>query len=73
MKNVKIIASSGVDLNKIKEFESLNTPVDIYGIGSALIARRCHCATDVIKSEDKYESKFGGKISVEKDFKKLTK
>lgn len=73
MKNVKIIASSGIDLNKIKEFESLNTPVDIYGIGSALIARRCHFAADLIKIEDKYESKFGRNISVEKDFKKLTK
>ncbi|MGL5591577.1 MAG: nicotinate phosphoribosyltransferase [Mycoplasmoidaceae bacterium] len=73
MKNVKIIASSGIDLNKIKEFEKLKTPVDIYGIGSALIARRCHFAADLIKIEDKYESKFGRNVCVEKDFKKLNK
>ncbi|MGL5245965.1 MAG: nicotinate phosphoribosyltransferase [Mycoplasmoidaceae bacterium] len=73
MKNVKIIASSGIDLNKIKEFEKLKTPVDIYGIGSALIARRCHFAADLIKIEDKYESKFGRNFCIEKDFKKLTK
>ncbi|MGL5640108.1 MAG: nicotinate phosphoribosyltransferase [Mycoplasmoidaceae bacterium] len=73
MNKVKIIASSGIDLNKINEFEKLKTPVDIYGIGSALIARRCHFAADLIKIEDKYESKFGRNVCVEKDFKKLTK
>ena len=73
MKNVKIIVSSGVDLNKIKEFESLNTPVDIYGIGSPLIARRCQSAADLIKIQDKYESKFGSNISFEKTFKKFNK
>ncbi|MGL4617240.1 MAG: nicotinate phosphoribosyltransferase [Mycoplasmoidaceae bacterium] len=73
MNNVKIIASSGIDLNKIKEFEKLKTPIDIYGIGSALIAKRCHFAADLIKIEDKYESKFGRNFCIEKDFQKLTK
>ena len=73
MKNVKIIPSSGIDLTKIKEFESLHTPVDIYGIDSALTARRCHYAADLNKIDDKYETKFGRNISVENDFKKLTR
>ncbi|WAM08119.1 hypothetical protein ONA21_02145 [Mycoplasmopsis cynos] len=32
----KIVVSSGFDENKIKYFESLNTPVDYYGVGQSI-------------------------------------
>ena len=65
MKKVKIIATSGVEIKKIKEFESKNTAVDKYGIGSALVGRRCHFAGELIRIGDRYESKCGRKNSVE--------
>lgn len=35
--NVKIVVSGGFTADKIKAFEAVNTPVDLYGVGSSLL------------------------------------
>jgi nicotinate phosphoribosyltransferase len=36
--HVRIVASGGFDADKIREFETLGVPVDVYGVGSALVS-----------------------------------
>ena len=36
-KHVRIVASGGFDAEKIRRFEELGVPVDVYGVGSALV------------------------------------
>jgi len=36
-RHVRIVASGGFDAEKIRRFEELNVPVDVYGVGSALV------------------------------------
>ncbi len=38
--DVKILASSGVTIERIRQFEEEDAPVDAYGIGAALLANR---------------------------------
>ncbi len=73
MEDVKIIATSGIDIEKINKFNKLKTPVDIYGIGSSLIKNTVHFAGDLIKINDKYESKFGRTKNIEKEVATLKK
>ncbi|HEY8823643.1 MAG TPA: hypothetical protein VIP07_02040, partial [Candidatus Limnocylindria bacterium] len=35
--HVRIVASGGFDAEKIRRFEELGVPVDVYGVGSALV------------------------------------
>ena len=35
--HVRIVASGGFDRDKIARFEALGVPVDVYGVGSALV------------------------------------
>ena len=36
-RHVRIVASGGFDAAKIRRFEELGVPVDVYGVGSALV------------------------------------
>lgn len=72
-KNVKIIATSSINKNKILEFKKLNIPVDIYGIGSALLKKSCHFTADLIQLNEKYEGKFGRIDPIEKYLVNLNK
>jgi nicotinate phosphoribosyltransferase len=36
-RHVRIVASGGFDADKIRRFEQLHVPVDVYGVGSALV------------------------------------
>jgi nicotinate phosphoribosyltransferase len=36
-RHVRIVASGGFDAEKIRRFEDLHVPVDVYGVGSALV------------------------------------
>jgi nicotinate phosphoribosyltransferase len=36
-RHVRIVASGGFDAQKIRRFEELGVPVDVYGVGSALV------------------------------------
>lgn len=58
-KHVKIIASSGFDVEKIKWFEAEQTPVDIYGVGEAITKKRTSFTGDAVLINGIKQSKFG--------------
>lgn len=47
--DVKIVASGGFDVAKIRYFEELNVPVDSYGVGSSLFRDRVDFTADVVR------------------------
>ncbi|QEH62234.1 nicotinate phosphoribosyltransferase [Spiroplasma chinense] len=57
--HVKIIVSSGFDEEKIKYFEQLNTPVDIYGVGEALTKNKVSFTGDLVLIDGKNQAKVG--------------
>ncbi len=59
IKHIKLICSSGNDLDKIKEFTKNNIPVDIYGIGTSLNKLSLHFTADLVKIDNQLEAKFG--------------
>ncbi|MGL4951680.1 MAG: hypothetical protein ACRC4L_01695 [Mycoplasma sp.] len=65
--HIKIIASSGIDLEKISKFLDLKTPIDKYGIGSSLIKVNLHFTADLVKTNEKLFSKYGRQFIDEDD------
>lgn len=57
--HIKLICSSGNNLDKIKTFTKNKVPADIYGIGSSLNKLNLHFTADLVKIDNKLESKFG--------------
>lgn len=47
-RSIKIVATGGFNVEKIKRFEALNVPVDIYGVGSSLLEGECNDFTSDI-------------------------
>lgn len=58
-KHVKIFISSGLDAQKIKEFETAKTPIDGYGIGAALLKINYLFTADAVKIDDEKIAKVG--------------
>ncbi|MBI3955158.1 nicotinate phosphoribosyltransferase [Candidatus Gottesmanbacteria bacterium] len=56
---VKIVVSGGFNKDKVKLFEKEKTPVDIYGVGSALVHGENDFTGDVVKVGKKQISKAG--------------
>jgi nicotinate phosphoribosyltransferase len=56
---VKIVVSGGFDAAKIREFEQLGTPVDSYGVGSALLHGENDFTADVVRVEGREVAKVG--------------
>lgn len=67
-KHVKIVVSGGFNEEKIKRFEKEKTPVDVYGVGSALVHGENDFTADVVRVEDRFISKFGRKFQENKRF-----
>ncbi|MGL4951043.1 MAG: hypothetical protein ACRC4M_04410 [Mycoplasma sp.] len=57
--HIFIVASSGLDLSKVLEFKTKNTPVDKYGIGSSLIKLNLHFTADLVKLNGNNFAKVG--------------
>src|SRR5216117_361714 len=59
-RHVRIVASGGFDADKIRRFEELRVPVDVYGVGSALVhgAGFDHTA-DIVRVEGRPLAKTG--------------
>lgn len=57
--HVKIIVSSGFNVQKIKEFESKSAPVDIYGVGASLLQINNTFTADAVKINGKPLAKKG--------------
>ncbi|OGG30562.1 hypothetical protein A3A63_01990 [Candidatus Gottesmanbacteria bacterium RIFCSPLOWO2_01_FULL_46_9] len=56
---VKIIVSGGFNPEKIKLFENQKTPVDIYGVGSALLKGGNDFTADIVRVNGKKQAKIG--------------
>lgn len=59
--NVKIIVSSGFDVEKIKLFEKEKTPVDVYGVGASLLKINNTFSADAVEVNGKKIAKVGRK------------
>jgi len=58
---IKIIVSGGFNESKINDFEKSKTPVDVYGVGSALVKGNNDFTADIVKVGDKNLAKYGRK------------
>jgi nicotinate phosphoribosyltransferase len=56
---VKIVASGGFTVERIREFERLGVPVDAYGVGSSLIRGSNDFTGDVVLTDGRASGKFG--------------
>jgi nicotinate phosphoribosyltransferase len=56
---VKIVASGGFTVEKIRRFEELGVPVDSYGIGSSLIRGENDFTGDVVMTDGRPSAKVG--------------
>ena len=57
---VKIVASGGFTVEKIREFERLGVPVDAYGVGSSLIRGANDFTGDVVLTDGRARSAADG-------------
>jgi nicotinate phosphoribosyltransferase len=57
--SVKIVASGGFTIEKIREFEANDVPVDAYGIGSSLIRGSNDFTADIVLSDGRPSAKVG--------------
>jgi nicotinate phosphoribosyltransferase len=57
--DVRIVASGGFNVTRIREFESTGVPVDAYGVGSSLIRGQNDFTADVVLVEGKPCAKVG--------------
>lgn len=69
--STKIIISSGLDLNKIKNFERKKIPVDIYGVGKSLLQININFTGDLIKIGNQYKAKVGRNNNIDNLIEKL--
>jgi nicotinate phosphoribosyltransferase len=56
---VKIVASGGFTIEKIREFEERRVPVDAYGVGSSLIRGSNDFTADIVLTDGRPSAKIG--------------
>jgi nicotinate phosphoribosyltransferase len=56
---VRIVASGGFTVEKIRSFEEQDVPVDAYGVGSSLIRGSNDFTGDIVMTDGKPSAKFG--------------
>jgi nicotinate phosphoribosyltransferase len=56
---VKIVASGGFTVEKLKQFEASGVPVDAYGIGSSLIRGQNDFTADIVMTDGRPSAKVG--------------
>ncbi|MDR3330346.1 MAG: nicotinate phosphoribosyltransferase [Mycoplasmataceae bacterium] len=64
MKNTKVVASSGIDNEKILNFQKHKSPIDYYGVGSSLITRNVHFTADLVLKNGHHEAKYGRELFI---------
>lgn len=69
--HVKIVASGGFTVDKINYFEKMKTPVDVYGVGSALLKGENDFTADIVKVNGKFISKSGRRFKANPRLKLL--
>jgi nicotinate phosphoribosyltransferase len=60
--NVKIVASGGFTVEKIRAFEDAGVPVDAYGVGSSLIRGSNDFTADVVRTDGRPSGKVGREL-----------
>jgi nicotinate phosphoribosyltransferase len=58
-RDVKIVVSGGFTVEKIRQFEEQDVPVDMYGVGSSLFQGRFDFTADVVRVEGQPRGKIG--------------
>jgi nicotinate phosphoribosyltransferase len=58
---VKIVASGGFTLDKIRAFEQADVPADVYGVGSSLLRGSYDFTGDIVRVEGRPVAKVGRK------------
>jgi nicotinate phosphoribosyltransferase len=61
-RHVRIVASGGFTVDKIRAFEEAGVPVDAYGVGSSLIRGANDFTADVVVTDGKPSGKFGRQL-----------
>jgi nicotinate phosphoribosyltransferase len=56
---VKIVASGGFTVEKLRDFERRGVPVDAYGIGSSLIRGENDFTADIVMTDGRPSAKVG--------------
>jgi nicotinate phosphoribosyltransferase len=56
---VKIVASGGFTIEKIRDFEERGVPVDAYGVGSSLIRGSNDFTADIVLTDGRPAAKVG--------------
>ncbi|HEY5659322.1 MAG TPA: hypothetical protein VIR59_00940 [Gaiellaceae bacterium] len=56
---VRIVASGGFTIDKIREFEATGVPVDAYGVGSSLIRGSNDFTADIVLTDGRPSAKVG--------------
>ncbi|HOK40333.1 MAG TPA: nicotinate phosphoribosyltransferase [bacterium] len=59
LNDLKIVASGGFDYKKIKLFEQLKVPVDIYGVGSYIVNNKLKVSCEIIMCNSKLCARTG--------------
>ena len=59
LERIRIVASGGFTVDKIRAFEERGVPVDAYGVGSSLIRGANDFTADVVLTEGEPSGKFG--------------
>ena len=57
--DLKIVVSGGFGVDKIDQFERLNVPVDLYGVGSTLFGEKIDVTADIVMVDGKTCAKVG--------------
>ena len=60
--HVRIVVSGGFDAAKVREFERVGAPVDVYGAGSALIQGAFDFTADVVEVDGRPCAKVGRRL-----------
>ncbi|MDX6511466.1 MAG: nicotinate phosphoribosyltransferase, partial [Gaiellaceae bacterium] len=60
--HVRIVASGGFTVEKIREFEDKGVPVDAYGVGSSLIRGSNDFTADIVVTDGKPAAKVGRRL-----------
>lgn len=61
LKHIKIVVTSGISLESIKNFNAKNAPIDYYGIGSFFLSNSVHISADLVKYNRVNKAKVGRK------------
>ncbi|MDR2369099.1 MAG: nicotinate phosphoribosyltransferase [Mycoplasmataceae bacterium] len=64
MQDTKIVVSSGINNEKIINFQKHKCPIDYYGVGSELITRNVHFTADLVLKNHHHQAKAGRKLFI---------